>query len=102
MIILYFCRQNKKRIYGKLDVSVGEIVNPNNTLDEIFRYLQQADKRCLVAIDEFQQILKYSDTKVEAALRTYVQYCSNANFIFMGSQRHLMGAMFISPNRPFY
>ena len=84
------------------NVSVGDIANPNNTLDEIFHYLQQADKPCLVAIDEFQQILKYSDTNVEAALRTYVQYCSNANFIFMGSQRHLMGAMFVSPNRPFY
>lgn len=84
------------------NVSVGDISNPNNTLDEIFHYLQQADRPCLVAIDEFQQILKYSDTNVEAALRTYVQYCSNANFIFMGSQRHLMGAMFVSPNRPFY
>ncbi len=84
------------------NVSVGEIANPNNTLEEIFHYLQQADKPCLVAIDEFQQILKYSDTNVEAALRTYVQYCSNANFVFMGSQRHLMGAMFVSPNRPFY
>ena len=84
------------------NMSVGDIVNPNNTLDEIFHYLRQADKHCLVAIDEFQQILKYSDTNVEAALRTYVQYCSNANFIFMGSQRHLMGAMFVSPNRPFY
>lgn len=84
------------------DVSVGEIANPNNTLDEIFHYLQQADKHCFVAIDEFQQILKYDDTNVEAALRTYVQYCSNANFVFMGSQRHLMGGMFVSPNRPFY
>ena len=84
------------------NMSVGDIINPNNTLDEIFHYLQHADKHCLVAIDEFQQILKYSDTNVEAALRTYVQYCSNANFVFMGSQRHLMGAMFISPNRPFY
>jgi hypothetical protein len=84
------------------NMSVGDIVNPNNTLDEIFHYLQQADKHCLVAIDEFQQILKYSDTNVEAALRTYVQYCSNANFVFMGSQRHLMGTMFVSPNRPFY
>jgi hypothetical protein len=84
------------------DVSVGDISNPNNTLDEIFHYLQQADKHCFVAIDEFQQILKYGDTNVEAALRTYVQYCSNANFVFMGSQRHLMGAMFVSPNRPFY
>ena len=84
------------------NVSVGDISNPNNTLDEIFHYLQQAEKHCLVAIDEFQQILKYDDTNVEAALRTYVQYCSNANFVFMGSQRHLMGAMFVSPNRPFY
>ena len=84
------------------NVSVGDIANPNNTLDEIFLYLQQADKRCLVAIDEFQQILKYGDANVEAALRTYVQYCSNANFVFMGSQRHLMGSMFVSPNRPFY
>ena len=85
-----------------LTLSVGDIVNPNNTLDEIFHYLQNADKPCLVAIDEFQQILKYEDTNVEAALRTYVQYCSNANFVFMGSQRHLMGTMFVSPNRPFY
>ena len=84
------------------NVSVGDIVNPNNTLDEIFHYLQNADKPCLVAIDEFQQILKYGDADVEASLRTYVQYCGNANFVFMGSQRHLMGAMFVSPNRPFY
>lgn len=84
------------------NVSVGDIVNPDNTLDEIFHYLQQADKRCLVAIDEFQQVLKYGDANIEASLRTYVQYCSNANFIFLGSQRHLMGSMFISPNRPFY
>lgn len=84
------------------DVSVGEIANPDNTLEEIFHYLQQADKRCFVAIDEFQQILKYDDANVEAALRTHVQYCSNANFVFMGSQRHLMGGMFVSPGRPFY
>lgn len=85
-----------------LTMTVGDITNPNNTLDEIFHYLQNADKPCLVAIDEFQQILKYEDTNVEAAIRTYVQYCDNANFVFMGSQRHLMGAMFVSPNRPFY
>jgi len=85
-----------------LTMAVGDIINPNDTLDEIFHYLNNADKPCIVAIDEFQQILKYDDTNVEAALRTYVQYCNNANFVFMGSQRHLMGAMFVSPNRPFY
>ena len=55
-----------------------------------------------MAIDEFQQILKYEETNVEATIRTYVQYCTNANFIFSGSQREMMGAMFTSSARPFY
>jgi len=84
------------------NLGIGDIQNPSTTLDEIFRYLQQADKPCLVAIDEFQQILKYGDSQVEAALRTHIQYCSNAHFVFSGSQRHLMGSMFTSPARPFY
>ena len=83
-------------------MSVGDLVSPATTLDEIFAYLQQADRPCLVAIDEFQQITKYGDKNIEAALRTYVQYCSNAKFVFSGSRQHLMGSMFTSPARPFY
>lgn len=84
-------------------LGLNNITNPQATLEEIFSYLQSADKPCLVAIDEFQQILKYPDgDKVEAALRTYIQRCSNTNFIFAGSHRHLMGAIFTSPSRPFY
>lgn len=84
-------------------VGLGTVHNPSVALDEIFRYLSQADRHCLVAIDEFQQITRYDDgDNVEAALRTYIQRCPNANFIFSGSQRHLMGEMFTSPARPFY
>lgn len=84
-------------------LGIGNIVNPEITLSEIFTYLQNADKPCIVAIDEFQQILKYPDgEKVEAALRTHIQRCSNANFIFSGSHRHLMSGMFVTPSRPFY
>ena len=84
-------------------LGVGAMVPPQTTLDEIFTYLRTAEKHCLVAIDEFQQILYYNDNKnVEAALRTQIQKCSNANFIFAGSQRHLMSEMFLSPSRPFY
>lgn len=86
---------------NKLGKSILETY-PTTTLDEIFEYLQNADKPCLVAIDEFQQITKYNDGNIEATLRTHIQYCSNAKFIFSGSQRHLMGNMFTSPNRPFY
>ena len=83
-------------------ISLGDITNPTISLDEIFNYLQKADRPCLVAIDEFQQIGKYDEDTIEATLRTYVQYCSNAHFIFAGSQRHLMGSIFTSPSRPFY
>jgi len=83
-------------------LSVGDISTPTTTLDEIFRYLQNAEKPCLVAIDEFQQITHYGDNGIEAQLRTHIQYCTNAHFIFSGSQRQLMGTMFTSPGRPFY
>lgn len=83
-------------------VGLGEIRNPAATLDEIFTYLQNADKPCIVAIDEFQQIAKYPESTVEATIRTYVQKTTNAHFIFSGSQRHLMNGIFTSPSRPFY
>ena len=83
-------------------VSLGAINNPSITLDEIFTYLNNADRPCLVAIDEFQQITRYDDPTIEATIRTYVQRCTNAHFIFSGSQRHMMNGMFTSPSRPFY
>ena len=84
-------------------LGVGAMVPPQTTLDEIFAYLRSADKHCFVAIDEFQQILYYNDNhNVEASLRTQIQQCPNANFVFAGSQRHLMSEMFLSPSRPFY
>lgn len=83
-------------------IGLRSINNPSVTLDEIFSYLNQADKPCLVAIDEFQQITRYGDDTVEATIRTYVQRCTNAHFIFSGSQRHMMNGMFTSPSRPFY
>ena len=83
-------------------IGIGNLVNPEITLDEIFTYLNQADKPCLVAIDEFQQITNYADNRIEALLRTYIQRCTNAHFIFSGSHRHMMAEMFTSPARPFY
>lgn len=83
-------------------VSVGAITHPDTTLDEIFQYLEQADKPCLVAIDEFQVIADYPEHTTEAALRTRIQQCRNAHFIFAGSKQHMMAQMFQSPTRPFY
>lgn len=83
-------------------VGIGEIHSPQTTLSEIFAYLEAADKPCLVAIDEFQQIGEYSEKNVEALLRTHIQRCCNTSFIFSGSRRHTMSNMFNSPAKPFY
>jgi len=72
------------------------------TLDEIFAYLAQSGRKCIIAIDEFQQIVNYPETNVEALLRTYVQQSQQLHFIFSGSKLHMMDAMFDSPKRPFY
>ena len=84
------------------NIQLGDIQNSMATLEEIFKYLAKADKPCIVAIDEFQQITNYSEKNVEALLRTHIQHCNNAQFIFAGSQRHTMGNMFLSASRPFY
>lgn len=83
-------------------IGIGDISVPETTLDEIFTYLEQADKPCLVAIDEFQSIIHYPEKNVEAVLRTRMQKCRNVWFVFAGSQRHMMSEIFVSPSRPFY
>lgn len=84
------------------NLEIGDIQTPKVSLDEIFQYLSTADKPCIVAIDEFQTIMDYPEQNVEALLRTYIQDCNNAWFVFSGSKRHMMGEMFSSPARPFY
>lgn len=84
------------------NIGVGDIKTPSFTLEEIFNYLQGSYKRCIVAIDEFQAIANYPEENVEAMLRTYVQSCRNAVFVFSGSQKSMMSEMFSSPARPFY
>ena len=71
-------------------------------LQEIFNYLESSGKRCYIAIDEFQQITEYPEKGVEALLRSYIQFAGNVKFIFSGSKKHLMDAMFSAVNRPFY
>ena len=84
------------------DIGLGDIQAPQTTLDEIFRYLEMADKPCVVAIDEFQQIGSYEEKNVEALLRTKIQQCKQTVFIYAGSKRHLMSNMFNSSSKPFY
>lgn len=105
--------QALKSISGKFDfdaltglptfsIELGDIERPEFMLEEIFGYLEKANKPCVVAIDEFQQVAKYPEKNVEALLRGHIQKSSNCNFIYAGSERHMMQEMFLSSARPFY
>ena len=54
-------------------IGIGDIKAPQATLDEIFSYLEQADKPCIVAIDEFQVVADYPEGNIEA-VRTFTSF----------------------------
>lgn len=84
------------------DIKLGDIHSPELTLEEIFNYLEIADKPCIFAIDEFQQIAYYPEKNVEATLRSHIQKMNNCLFIYAGSNRHILENMFNSAAKPFY
>ena len=72
------------------------------SLDEIFGWLEKSKLPCYVAFDEFQVITDYPEPKMEALMRSHIQHLTNVNFIFAGSQKHMMTEMFMAANRPFF
>ena len=73
-----------------------------HSLAEIFSYMEQSGRQCIVAMDEFQSIADYGDRNMEALLRSHIQQLNSVHFVFSGSQRHVLENMFASANRPFY
>lgn len=84
------------------DLSLGEIVSPPDSLEEIFQYLESSETPCVIAMDEFQQIAEYPEHNVLELLRTQVQKCKHTWFIFAGSDRRMMEKLFNNPSEPFY
>jgi AAA+ ATPase superfamily predicted ATPase len=85
-----------------LNISIGNINKPEQTLKEIFEYLEKSERPCVVPIDEFQQIADYPEKNVFAMLRTYIQRCKQTQFVFAGSKRRMMDRLFNNPSEPFY
>ena len=76
--------------------------NAEATLKEVFEYLKARERRVVIAIDEFQQVLEYPEKGTEALLRSYMQFVPFVRFVFSGSRQHLMREMFLSAKHPFY
>jgi uncharacterized protein YozE (UPF0346 family) len=73
------------------------------SLEEVFFFLNNQKKSVVLAIDEFQEITKYGkDVRIEEKLRKIAQASNNINFIFSGSEYHIINEIFNNPERPFY
>ena len=72
------------------------------TLSTLFAYLKEKKKPIVIAIDEFQQINEYKDSRLAATLRSHIQNTPNVSYIFSGSKKHTLLHMFSSPNQPFF
>ncbi len=83
-----------------LDVSRPEQIE--KSVPQLFAFLEQQNRRVVIAIDEFQQILLYPEKNVEALLRTVIQELNNVSFVFLGSDGKLMMEIFNNAKRPFY
>jgi hypothetical protein len=74
----------------------------DNTILQLIEYVEKQKIKTIIAIDEFQQILKYPEKNIEEILRTTIQNVRHINFIFSGSNQNIMQHIFFDKKRPFY
>lgn len=85
-----------------LSLTIETKSQKENTIGQIFNFLDNQKIKVVFAIDEFQQILEYPEKNTEAILRTYIQQLKNTSFIFCGSNQKMMHEIFNSAKRPFF
>ncbi|MDD3466273.1 MAG: ATP-binding protein [Campylobacterales bacterium] len=65
-----------------------------------FQYTQKSGKKVVVIFDEFQEVEQF---EIEKKLRTLIQaHGSTVSYIFSGSKKSILSAMFNDKNRAFY
>jgi AAA+ ATPase superfamily predicted ATPase len=63
---------------------------------------EMSGKRFQIALDEFQQISSYSESRIDATLRGYLDKAPNVHFLFCGSRQHILLGLFSDARRPFF
>lgn len=78
--------------------------NIQKALQRLQTLSEKRNKRVILFMDEFQKVAEITDKNysIEAAIRHVAQISKNVIYIFSGSNRHLIEAMFFDSKRPFY
>ena len=86
----------------EIEINYNSESERENSLEKIFKYLASQKEKYIIAFDEFQQITDYPQKNIEAILRTHIQHQHKDQFIFSGSNKHLLISIFSDYGRPFY
>ena len=75
----------------------------DDIMEGMRRYVQEKKLQVCIALDEFQTITELKEGKrIEAKLRSHIQFTRDISYFFIGSRRHILADMFKDKNRPFY
>lgn len=73
----------------------------SDALNSLQTYAHSANKRVVIALDEFQQIALFNK-KLDATLRKHLQVKKDFVWMFSGSKRHLLSQLFFDQSNPLY
>lgn len=86
----------------EIGLGLNQPLVPERSLQAIGRFLTERKKPVVIALDEFQQLTGYPNPNIEAVFRSWTQEFPRLTFIYSGSHRGMMQAMFSEKKRPFY
>jgi DNA-binding MarR family transcriptional regulator len=90
-------------VSGQYNVGFN-LVKPGDSkrsVSELLKTLSR-QKKVVIALDEFQQILSFEEPEVEGWLRAEAQQYGSIRFVYSGSHQRVLHEMFGSNKRPFY
>lgn len=89
--------------FGLEPITNDAIVTINGLLMDIEKILKQQNKKAVIFLDEFQDIVNSSlSNELQASLRDFIQKTKHITFVISGSHRHMLLKLFDDRNKPFY
>ena len=89
-------------INNEVDITFHSNTDSVAILEDVLNLIDNlGQKKVIVVIDEFQEINRISKD-LDKYLRAVIQHHKNINYVFLGSQEHLMRDIFEKKNSSFY
>ncbi|MEA2018723.1 MAG: hypothetical protein U9N59_09760 [Campylobacterota bacterium] len=95
--------------YSDIKATIKLLSNDTNRLEDLCSLLDEfeninikQDKKAVIFLDEFQDILKYDNSEILNILRATLQKHKTITYIFAGSIEKLMSNIFEKQSSPFY